>query len=175
MNLQKGFQKIVKILEEEDISYMVVGGFATGYYNRYRFTADIDIVLQMYIHQIEKIVKHFPHWMHFLEGFKENAKRNIVFNLTDFETGVKYDFMVYHDTDYNWAAFQRRKKVSFSDIECFISSPEDLIISKLKWYEISKSGKQFEDLKFLMTLEDLDRDYLMTWALKLNINRYGLF
>ena len=130
MDLQKGFQKIIKIFEKEDIDYMVVGDFATSYYNRYRFTADIDIVLQMYIYQIEKIIQHFPHWMNFLEGFKENAKRNIVFNITDFETGVKYDFMVYQDTDYNWTAFQRRRKVIFADIECFVSSPEDLILSK---------------------------------------------
>lgn len=121
------------------------------------------------------LIKHFPDWQPFLKGFKENAEKGIVFNITDFETGVKFDFMLYQDSDYNWAAFNRKHKVEFSGIECYISSPEDLIISKLMWYDLSKSGKQFEDLKFLLTLEDLDKQYLELWAQKLYLNRYELF
>jgi hypothetical protein len=175
MDLIKGFEKIVNVLEGEDIPYMIVGGFAASFYNRYRFTADIDFILQIYPHHIDNIVKHFPEWQPFAEGFKENAKQGIVFNLTDFETGVKYDFMIYQDSDYNWTAFQRRKKVNFSGVECFIASPEDLIIFKLIWYNISKSGKQKEDIEFLLTLDGIDRNYLYLWATKLFIKRHGLF
>ncbi len=175
MDLIKGFQKIIHVFEVEDISYMIVGGFATSYYNRYRFTADIDFVLQIHPHHIDKIIKHFPEWEQFKDGFKENTKRGSMFNLTDFETGVKYDFMVYQDSDYNWSAFQRRKKIEFSAVECFIASAEDLIISKLIWYNISKSGKQKEDIEFLLTLDGLDRKYLELWTTKLFINRHGLF
>ena len=113
--------------------------------------------------------------MSYLDAFKDNAKRAIVFNLTDFETGVKYDFMLYPDSDYNWAAFERRKKVAFSDIECYIATPEDLIIAKLIWYNISGSGKQLEDIKFLLELDDLNRQYLTIWTIKPGINRHELF
>ena len=113
--------------------------------------------------------------MPFLEAFKGNAQRGIVFNLTDYETGVKYDFMLYQDSDYNWEAFQRRHKVTFSNIDCFIAAPEDLIISKLLWYEMSKSGKQLDDIKFLLKLDNLDKQYLELWTSKLFIKRHGLF
>ncbi|MGB0929582.1 MAG: DUF6036 family nucleotidyltransferase [Chitinophagales bacterium] len=175
MDIFEGLRKIVDIFEQEKISYMIVGGLATSYYNKYRFTSDIDLVVGMYPHNIDLLVKHFPDWLPFLEGFKENAARGIVFNLTDFETGVKYDFMLYEDSDYNWRAFERRQKVSLSDIECYISTPEDLIISKLIWYSMSDSTKQLKDLKFLLALEGLNMQYLEIWATKLNINRYGLF
>jgi hypothetical protein len=175
MNLMFGLKKIISIFDEEGIDYMIVGGFATSYYNRFRFTADIDCVLQIYPNHIEKIVKHFPDWLPFLQNFKENAARGIVFNLTDFETGVKYDSMLYQDTDYNWTAFERRKKVLFAGIDCFIASPEDLVIFKLIWYNISKSGKQWEDIEFLLQLEGLNMQYIENWTSKLLIKKHGLF
>jgi len=175
MNFLKGLQKIVEIFEEEEIPYMIVGGFAMSYYNRFRFTADIDCVLQIYPSHVEKIVKHFPDWLPFLEGFKESTEKGAMFNLTDFDTGVKYDFMVYQDTDYNWTAFERRRKVDYSSVACFISAPEDLIISKLKWYSISKSERQLEDVKFLLKETTLNHQYLKNWTIQLNLNRYGLY
>ena len=175
MDLQEGLKKIVAIFEKEDIPYMIVGDFATSFYNQYRFTADIDCVLQIYPHHIENIVKYFPDWLSFLEAFKGNAERGIVFNLTDYETGVKYDFMLYQDSDYNWKAFERRHKIKFNNLECYIASPEDLIIAKLLWFNISQSGKQLDDIKFLLTLDNLDKQYLDLWATKLFIKRHGLF
>ena len=175
MILTDGLKKIVDILNNEEIDYMIVGGFAVNYYNRVRFTADIDIIVQIYPHHIEKIVQHFPDWMPFLSSFKESAERGIVFNLTDYETGVKYDFMTFQVTEYNWYAFERRQKVDYLGIECFIAAPEDLIISKLQCYNISKSEKQWGDLNYLINLEDLNMYYLEGWINKLLINYHGLF
>ncbi len=56
MDFQKSLQKIVRVFEEERIKYIIVGGFAMSYYNRFRFTADIDCVIQIYAHDVEKIV-----------------------------------------------------------------------------------------------------------------------
>ncbi len=175
MDFRKGLEKIVEIFETESIGYMVVGGFALSYYNRFRFTADIDCVIQVYPHHVEQIIKYFPDWLHSLEFFKDSALRGRLFNITDFETGVKYDFMPYIDSDYNYVAFERRRKVDFMDISCFIATPEDLVIAKLKWYEMSESAKQLEDIKFLLTLSELDFQYLEGWVNRLNIRRYGLF
>ena len=136
MNFQKGLEKIVKIFDGEKIDYMIVGGFALSYYNRFRFTADIDCVIQVHPNDVEKIIKHFPDWLPSLDSYKESTKNGRLFNITDFDTGVKYDFMPYVDSDYNWSAFQNRKKIDFMGIQCFISSPEDLVISKLKWYDL---------------------------------------
>ena len=113
-------RKIVEIFEKEEIPYAVVIGFALSYYNRARTTADIDINIQVYPNQIEKIVKYFPDWMPSIEHFKSNAEKGIVFNLFDFDSGVKYDFMVYQDSDYNWTAFGRRKEVDFMGVKCVV-------------------------------------------------------
>jgi len=171
---QKALKKITDILNKEEIGYMIVGGFAVSFHNRARTTNDIDLILQIYPVQVSTILKHFPEWKDFEDSFKDSVKKGLLFNITDFETGIRYDFMTYQDSDYNWTAFERRKEVEFFGIKCYISSKEDLIISKLKWHNISESEKQMEDLKFLLLDKELNSDYLKIWTDRLLINTHGL-
>lgn len=153
---------------------MVVGGFASSFHNRARTTNDIDIIIQMYPRNVKNILQYLPEWMPFEEQFKDSVARGLIFNMTDFKTGIRYDFMVYQDSNYNWTAFQRRVQVNFFDTKCFISSKEDLVISKLNWYNISQSEKQLEDLKFLLLDTSLKINYIKNWVAKLNLKTYGL-
>ena len=70
---EKALVKITKILAEEEIDYMIVGGFAVSFHNRARTTNDIDLVLQIYPNQVEKILKYFPEWQGFEDSFKESG------------------------------------------------------------------------------------------------------
>lgn len=170
----KALRKITSILDSEEIDYMIVGGFAVSFHNRARVTNDIDLILQIYPRHIEQIIKHFPEWEGFEQSFKQSVKQGMLFNITDFETGIRYDFMTYQDSDYNWRAFERRKKVEFFGVPCYISSKEDLIISKLMWYNITPSEKQMEDLRFLLLDENLNFNYIQSWISTLKINTHGL-
>ena len=58
-------------------------------------------------------------------------------------------------------------KVTFFDKECYICSIEDLIISKLQWYNITPSEKQMEELKFLLLDKNLNIEYIIGWIQKL--------
>jgi hypothetical protein len=170
----KALNKIVDVMDKEEIDYMIVGGFAVSFHNRARTTNDIDIVLQIYPTHVKQILKHFPEWEGFEESFTERVKHGMLFNITDFETGIRYDFMTYQDSDYNWVAFNRREKVAFFDKQCYICSIEDLVISKLQWYNITPSEKQMEDLKFLLLDKNLNMSYIKSWIQKLNLKTYGI-
>lgn len=167
-------QKIVDVLNTEEIDYMIVGGFAVSYHNRARTTNDIDLIVQIYPQHVKSILKHFPDWQGFEKSFIESVKMGLLFNLTDLETGIRYDFMTFQDTDYSWAAFERREKVTLHNTKCYIASKEDLIISKLRWYNITPSEKHLEDLKFLLLDAHLEMEYLRWWIFKLKINSHGL-
>lgn len=171
---ERALKKIVSLLEAERINYMIVGGFAVSYHNRARTTNDIDLILQIYPQHIKLLLKHFPEWQAFEQSFMDSVKRGMLFNITDFETGIRYDFMSYQDSDHNWAAFERRKAIDFFNTRCYICSKEDLIISKLRWYNIAQSDKQLEDLKFLLLDETLEMNYIKNWIKKLNLKTYGL-
>ena len=170
----KALKKIVDILKKEDIDYMVVGGFAVSYHNRSRTTNDIDLILQIYPHHVRQILAYFPDWKGFEEPFMESVKMGMLFNITDFETGIRYDFMTYQDSDYQWSAFERREEVEFLGTKCHICSKEDLVISKLQWYNLNQSEKQWEDIQFLLLDKELDREYLHIWSKKLRIKTHGL-
>jgi len=172
--LSIALQKIVTILTTENIDYMIVGGFAVSFHNRARTTNDIDLIVQIYPTDVPKIMRYFPEWKPFEQHFMDSVANSLVFNITDFETGIRYDFMTFEDTDYSWAAFERRKKVHFLDTDFYISSKEDLIISKLYWYNLSQSEKQWEDLQFLLLDTHLHMDYLRWWIFKLKLKSYGL-
>ena len=173
--LVETLDKVVQVLEKEQISYMLVGGFAVGFYNHVRFTLDIDLIIQIHVHHIDKIIPHFPEWQGQLHGLKDSATQLKFFNIIDFSTGVKLDFMLYQDSDYNWTAFERRRKVDFMGVDCYIAAIEDLIIGKLLWYAASKSEKQLGDIQYLLTVPGVNFDYLTLWCDRLLINRYGLF
>ena len=167
-------KKIITALDKERIDYMIVGGFAVSYHNRARTTNDIDLVLQIHASHVKPILKYFPDWKDFEDSFKQSVKHGILFNITDFETGIRYDFMTYKDSDYNWRAFERREEVDFFGIKCFICSKEDLVISKLQWYNATPSDKQFEDLKFLLLDQSLNMSYIKGWVHTLKLKTYGI-
>lgn len=176
MDFDLALKKLVTALDREEIEYMLVGGYAMSFYNRYRYTADIDCVLLIHPHQVGELVKHFPEWNFAAEDFAASAKDIGFFNLTDFESGVRFDFIIFSVTDYNWTAYQRRKKVVTEEgVECYISSPEDLVIAKLKWAQTSGSQRQLDDIKFIVDNLDVNMEYLKVWTNRLLINTYGLF
>jgi predicted nucleotidyltransferase len=175
MNIfEQALKKITDILNDEGIDYMLVGGFAVSYHNRARTTNDIDLVLQIYPRNIKQIVAHFPEWKSFQESFEDSVRAGQLFNITDFDTGIRYDFITYQDSDYNWIAFERREEVEYFGIKCYMSTKEDLIISKLSWYNISQSERQLEDLKFLLLDADLDLQYIKSWTNHLKLKSYGI-
>ena len=170
----QALEKIVSALKAENIDYMIVGGFAVSYHNRTRTTNDIDLILQIKPDQVSKILKYFPLWQGFEEAFKDDIKRGIIFNITDYETGIRYDFMAYKGHEYGKTAFERREKVEFFEVKCYMSTKEDLIISKFRWHNISPSKKQMEDIRFLILDESLDFEYIQFWTNNLNLETYGL-
>lgn len=62
--------KILKIvterLEQVGIAYMVSGSIAVNYYAQPRLTRDIDIVVELLLHQVDPIIKLFS--ARFLSG-----------------------------------------------------------------------------------------------------------
>jgi hypothetical protein len=172
--LKDALWKIVDVLEAESIDYMIVGGFATSYHNRSRTTNDIDVVVQIHANSVKNILQHFPEWMSVTEEMTELFEQNGMFNITDWQTGIRFDIMAYKDSDYNWAAFQRRGKEVFLEREVYLCAVEDLIIGKLQWYNISNSEKQLSDLMYLVKAPDINWNYLNNWVEQLNIRTHGI-
>jgi hypothetical protein len=47
MNIHPDFEELLRLLEEQGVEYMIVGGYAVAYHGYPRFTKDIDVFFQM--------------------------------------------------------------------------------------------------------------------------------
>ena len=97
-----------------------------------------------------------------------------MFNIIDHETGYKIDFIVRKDSTYRKHEFERRQKAKVGNFEVWIASPEDLIISKIIWIQQLTSEKQINDIKNLLAIPGIDKEYVVRWCRELKLNTYNL-
>lgn len=167
--------KIVKVLERLNIPYFVTGGMAVTVWGRPRFTADIDIIIQMQPKDavtLEKTLSTISGASYISIEAIRNALNNYgEFNFIDGESGMKVDFWILKNTPFGKSQLKRRKIRSVLGKKIYFCSPEDLIINKLNWYKESPTGRQLDDVESILRIskEKLDYKYLKTWTKKLGL------
>ena len=97
-----------------------------------------------------------------------------MFNIIDHTSGFKADFVVLKNNAFRQAEFNRRQQIEFEEMAICIVTAEDLLLSKLIWIQELQSNIQIQDIKNLLELETLDREYIRLWLKKLNLNTFEL-
>ncbi len=97
-----------------------------------------------------------------------------MFNVIDFETGYKLDFIVLKPEPFRQAEFSRRIRSEAFGFPIWLVQVEDLILSKLIWSQDLQSDRQTEGLKHLLSIETVDRAYLYKWVNDLKLETFGL-
>ena len=104
-------------------------------------------------------------------------RRSSSFNLIHLKTMIKIDVFFQKADPYSQQALDRKRKdilVEYDDAsEFYFCSPEDVIINKLKWFEMTErtSERQWLDVLGVLKVQDadLDIDYLKHWCAELNL------
>lgn len=168
---------IAKILNHLKIPYLVTGGIAVFVWGRPRFTADIDIVIELKYENIAELKNALLAFRKRgyidSEAIKEAIRNKSEFNFIDVESGVKVDFWITKESGQIFSEQLKRKvaKKIYNEKVYFIS-PEDLILEKMIWYEkIGESSKHIEDVEsiFKVSGKKLDKGYLKKKAARLGI------
>ena len=165
--------EIASILDKNKIPYLITGGMAVFVWGRPRFTADIDLVVELSIDKLgilEKSLKSLDE-AGYVDGdvMREALVHSGEFNFIDGKTGMKVDFWVSTGDAFDRSRLKRRMAQKIIGHEVYFSSPEDLILSKLRWWRDSGSSRHKEDIASIISIsgENLNREYLHTWAKKL--------
>lgn len=138
-------------LNDLGIEYMVTGSVAMSSYVTARSTMDIDVIIEIEQSDILRFEQRFAgDYYVSLESIRQARQRNSMFNVLNFETGIKIDFITRKPNSFEAAKFQRRRRSKIGEIEFWVISKEDLILSKLWWAKDSHSERQFEDVHRLM-------------------------
>jgi len=167
MELENTLKKVAKILIKLRIPYLVTGGVAVVVWGRPRYTADIDIVIELKKDKIEKLIAALIKEGYVdKEAVSEALKYRSEFNFIDRESSLKVDFWILRDSEFDRSRLKRAVLRKIFGTKIYFSSPEDLILRKLLWFNDSKSSRQLEDIHSIMAIikDKLDYDYLRKWA-----------
>jgi hypothetical protein len=116
-----------------------------------RATMDIDVIIEIEHSDIERFERRFAgDYYVSLESIRRARERYSMFNVLNFTTGVKVDFITRRPTPAEAAKFDRRRVSRIGETEFWVISKEDLILSKLWWAKDSHSERQFEDVRSLI-------------------------
>jgi len=156
-------------LTSAGINFMVTGSVAMGYYAEPRMTRDIDLVVALTESDVGRVVRLFEQDYYIDERSVARAiARYSVFNIIHTEKVMKVDFIVLKRDDYQQEEFARRRFVTMGDVQTWILTREDLILSKMCWAKDSRSEMQLRDVRKLLA-GDYDKGYVRSRAQTLGV------
>ena len=167
-------QTTLRVLEELDLTYMVVGSIASSYYGEPRFTQDVDVVVDLPRGLIRKLCDAFPSPDFYVsaDAALQAVRTEGQFNIIDSISANKVDVMIAKAGGWHQAQLTRRRRVLIlPDTQAFAASPEDVILSKMDYYREGGSEKHLRDITGILkvTGAEVDRDYVARWARDLGL------
>jgi hypothetical protein len=167
MTEQELLNDCLRRLNEAEIPYMIVGSMASNYWGVPRSTHDIDFVIQYTSGDVGRIVNAFADQFFIQETSVEAALRPpFQFNALDNRSALKVDFFGIADDRYDRCRFDRRQAITLFGQPAFIARPEDVVLYKLRWYQITPSDRQLKDVAGILSVSSgaIDFEYLRQWS-----------
>ena len=137
-------QRVVDILDDCHVPYMLTGSLAAAYYATPRATKDIDIVFETDEAGVTRLVSR-PRGAGLyvdLGAAREALRSHGQFNAIDPESGWKIDLIVRKERAFSRTEFERRGQATILGIDASLASLEDVLIAKLEWSTLGDSGLQ---------------------------------
>lgn len=175
MGVEDVFEKLRDALDALNIPYFVTGSFASSAHGVPRSTNDIDIVIAPTRQQMEQLLDAFPESE--FAAFKEDAldafDRNSLFNIVEYASMWKIDFIMRQPTAFDAARFARRGIVEIAGVLLYAASAEDTLITKLWWAKLGESERQINDAAGIIRVQagKLDIGYVEHWVAALALER----
>lgn len=146
--LPKDFKELLELLNQHNVKYLLIGGYAVGFHGYGRSTNDIDIVVSDDLENAQRVVNALTDF-----GFAPSdlspelfTRKNslvimgvepVAVEILNYLTGSDFD-----------QAYERREIVKCEDIEISLINYEDLIANK-------KASGRLKDLADVEKLEEI--------------------
>lgn len=174
-NMDDLLEKTCAKLEAYDIQYMISGSLALLAYSTPRMTRDIDIVVNIQESDLSKFLEIFKDGFYLHpQSIQEEIKRRGMFNVIDYNSGFKIDFIVRKNTPFHINEFNRRIITNVYNFPAYMVSLEDLVIAKIKWIQEYQSENQINDIVNLIKNPNIDLEYVYKWCREMNLNTFNI-
>jgi hypothetical protein len=170
----EGLLRLLEVFDRLEIPYMIGGSGASSVHGLPRTTADIDIVAKVGIDDVQPLATELQQDFYIDEQQVRAAlEHGRSFNVIHSRSSFKFDIFPLTADRYQQAQFGRRRYETSSvftaePLDLAVSSPDDVILSKLRWYrqggEVSE--QQWNDVLGVIAVQRdaLDVAYLRQWS-----------
>jgi hypothetical protein len=164
--------QVAGILEALGVDYALVGSMASSMVGVPRATIDADMLVALDQEHISPLVDALQADFYVSDhAAREAVRRRAMFNVIHLATSFKVDLYVLPHAPFERLEMSRRQQRPISDEDgrqVFLVTPEDLVISKLRWFQLGNrvSERQWRDLVGLLEVrgQELDWDYVRSWV-----------
>jgi hypothetical protein len=160
---------LIDAIEQANVPYMVVGSLSANVYGITRSTKDADFVLELGHRSMSEVTS--------LLGPEFRLERQLSFEtntstvrqkLTVGENGFLIEIFRLSNDAHDQERFQRRRtsRVPQLNRDVVVPTPEDVIITKLRWILGAGRSKDVDDVEVVVGVQwhTLDWPYIHRWA-----------
>ncbi len=151
--------------ERLGFAYMLTDSMALTHYAIPRTTADIDIMIEISMEDVDKFIREFEPDYYVPHGrIRDAILRNKMFNILNQKAIIKVDCVIRKNEEFHTEAFSRRQRINYAGyFDVWIIGKKDLILSKLNWAKNTRSEMQMRDVASILR-NGYDKNYVETWA-----------
>ena len=169
--------RVARAIEEAGARYALAGSLASSIYGQTRATLDVDLITDLRPDQVARFVQALGHDFYANEdSARRDAFEGRHFNVIHMPSGFKADVYPVSGDLFGREELNRRRAEKIGsrpqDV-AYLTTPEDLVVAKLRWFRAGGevSDRQWADILGVLRVQEknLDTPYMRRWAVHLHV------
>lgn len=159
--------RTIDALSALKIPYMLVGSFSSSFYGIVRSSQDADFVVQFGGQDVAALIAALgPEVRLDPQMSFETITGTWRYVATAVDTGFKVEFFLLSGEAHDQERFSRRRDVTTLGRLVSVPSPEDVVVTKLRWSHLGKRRKDLDDVRNVLAVQRgrLDWPYMRGWC-----------
>jgi len=159
--------RLIAVLDELSIPYILVGSYSSNLYGRERGTKDADFVVVIQSKQLSEVAAKLGRDFRVESQTSfETVTMTTRYIIDHPGTAFKFELFLLSDDAHDQERFRRRQQVDFEGHPTWLPTPEDVVVTKLRWSKGGKRSKDVLDVAQVLSVQfgKVDLSYIRRWC-----------